>query len=155
MINGLGKDDPSQGTKPPGAKPKRAWELVALAAVVVALGWALKFLAAGWGVFIFGIPYLAIGVIHFVVHCRASAKARNAKRAQMVLILASHTFYVLGFLLQIDGGNGHWFTISYLVSGDYGLPSWWPHPFLMNALVFVPLVVTWILMRSRSFSPQD
>jgi len=147
---------PIQGTEPPRSKPKRAWELIALAAVVVVLGWRFKMEAGGWGVIIFGIPYLVIGVIHFILHCSASAKARNAKPALIVLLLASHIFFVLGFLLQIDAGDGPDFlTITYLVSGDYGLPSWWPATLWMNVLVFVPLVVTWVLMRSRSSSPQD
>ena len=105
---------------------------------------------------IFGIAYLAIGVIHFVVHCRVIAKTPNATRALFVWLLASHAFFVLGFLLQIDGGDGSDFmTITYLVSGDYGLPSWWPETLLMNIVVFVPLVVTWVFMRGRYFSLRD
>lgn len=156
MINGSGKDDLTQSTKPPGSKPKRAGELTTLAAVVVVLGLALKLIAAGWGILLFGIPYLAIGVIHFLLHRSASARIPNAKPAPIALLVASHAFFVLGFLLQLDGGDGSDFmTITYLVSGDYGLPSWWPETLLMNVLVFVPLVVTWIFMRGRYFSLRD
>ncbi len=155
MGAGPGKDDANQGAKPPGSKPKRAWELIVLAAAVVVLGWIFKVMAGAWGLLIFGIPYLVMGVIHFVLHCSASAKARNAKPALIVLLLASHSFFLLGFLLQVDGGDGpSWLTIMYLIKGCCSglLPSWWPATLWMNALVFVPLVVTWVLMRSRSFS---
>lgn len=156
MINGPGKDDPNQGTKPPGSKPKRAWMLIPLAAVVVVLGLVSKLVTAGWLTLIFGIAYLAIGVIHFLLHRSASARIPNAKPAPIALLVASHAFFVFGFLLQIDGGDGSDFmTITYLVSGDYGLPSWWPETLLMNGLVFVPLVVTWVFMRGRYFSLRD
>ena len=156
MINGPGKEDPSQDTKPSGSKPKHTWAQVPLAVVAITLGWVSKLMAAGWLTLFCGIPYLAVGVIHFVVHLVAAAKARNAKPAPFALLLASHTFFILGFLLQLDGGDGpNWLTITYVVGGGYHtrLPSWWG--LWMNAVVFVPLVLTWAFLLSRSFSPRD
>lgn len=123
--------------------------------LVVLLGWASKVITMGWVTIIsLGIPYLAVGIIHLILHRRTISKVQEAKPSLFALVFASNAFFILGFLLQWDTGDGpDWLTITYLAGGlGSKPPTWWTDSVvLMNILVFAPLLVSWALLLRRSF----
>jgi hypothetical protein len=114
--------------------------LAPVAAIVVS---AMAIIASdGWGV-LFWIPACVVGgLMHLLLHIRMSW-ATTASPAVRLAILSSAMF-VLGFLLQVDEGDGpRWVIGTVLLAGDGAprLPQWWPS--WVNLLGFVPLFVTW------------
>jgi hypothetical protein len=133
-------------------------------AAIASIGLAsiLKWEAGGWLIIMFGLGYLAAGLIHFVVH-RHAAERLNTTYWALGLCIVSDLFLVIASLLQLDIGDNQypWLTITALLNGGPGdnaaAPSWWPQSALAdvfvaaNIAVFVPVTASWaaLLLASR------
>jgi len=109
-------------------------------------------LSGGWG-FLLWIPICLVGgAIHLVLQARMlRTSAGSSGRARLGVL--SSAMFVLGFLLQVDEGDGpRWIIGAALFAGEASaapLPVWWSGWF--NLAAFVPLFATWgLLVRETS-----
>lgn len=138
------------GSPGPAQKQPDRSLVLGLATATIVLSLLLKVVTGGWGLLIFGIPYLFICGIHFLVH---SLSARSLlKRGWLALAIMSISDVLLlgAFLLQLDAGDGpQWLTITALTGGGPGYaaaepPVWWAGS--MSLAVFIPVLMSWTLM---------
>lgn len=119
-------------------------------AVVIACELA-RLVRPGWYFLTMFRPYLGICLAHFLVHWKA---ARIPLRSARIPIGISHLLLVAGFLLQWDVGDGAseadgWLTVTALFSfgANSKVPSWWwGHPTTMNYAVFLPVLISWVVL---------
>jgi hypothetical protein len=123
----------------------RLW--IALA-VTLALSIALRLMAPGWLLFLFGIVLILIAVVHLIVHMRAIKRVPFAKPRYIYLVVFSHLLFFLGFVLQIDGDALYgrapivcWLLLS---SSD----SVWPVFRSISTGALVLLSISWIFLES-------
>ena len=115
--------------------------LAPIAAIAVS---GMSILASdGWGVLIWIPACLVVGVMHLLLHVRMTWAAADSAAARLAML--SSAMFVLGFLLQVDEGDGpRWIIGSALFAGGNSaarLPPWWPS--WVNLGAFVPLMATW------------
>lgn len=123
---------------------------VAVAAIGVAAT-AIR-LSGGWGSILWIPICLVGGAGHMVLQIRMLRTDTGSSGGTRLGVLSSAMF-VLGFLLQVDEGDGpRWIIGLAVLAGEVGaapLPAWWPGWF--NLAAFVPLLVTWwLLVRETS-----
>lgn len=149
------------------AAPSNLWRFtgqILLAGVLIAILLVclmLKWLTAGWMVIFLGIYYVAICVLHSVIHFRSVINPFQPLTSRTVgLALLSHDFLLSGFMLQFDFADGPhgWLTIAWLIDchrfDTYPPPGWWPLIPSVNFLVFLPVCVSWLLLlRSQLRQP--
>jgi hypothetical protein len=126
------------------------WAVRSIAVAVVTLCLMVQFQASGGWYTIFGIfLWPAVGAMHLVAHSIRLKPDSKVSRPRMTLITVSHLLLISAFLLQYDQGDGpNWLTITALFGGG-AAPTWWPNPGIMNLAVFLPVLVTWILLICR------
>ena len=129
---------------------RRGW-LLSLSVATVLLSASLKCLAAGWVVLTLGPFYIFICFSHLFAHWFSMRRGHT----DIGLWLVSNVLLLVAFLLQHDAGDGAGFlTITVILMGEPGSasaqpPSWWPHGFLANLVLFVPVLVTWFALVAR------
>ena len=151
---------------PTDFEPARSWALHIAAIALIIFSLVARFIPVGWLLFIpvgwFLIPgvffYPLISGAHYFFHDRAIPKLGSIRRSLLVLMLVSHSFFLLAFLLQWDFSESpnSWLTITawfrlFGLRGSAQPPAWWPagraiSPSNMNLLLFLPVVVTWLLL---------
>jgi len=118
--------------------------LAPVAAIILA---GMSILASdGWGVLIWVPACLVVGIMHLLLHVRMTWATTDSSAAGLAIL--SSAMFVLGFLLQVDEGDGpRWIVGSALLAGSNGaarLPAWWPG--WVNLVAFAPLIATWALV---------
>lgn len=137
----------------------RNWQLRLLAFVVVAFCVYCKFITGGWFMFIGLFFYPLFAHQHFFCHSNALPKSGPISRPLLKLMLLSHAFFIVCFMVQYDGGDSSsWLTITGLLHGTQGQPAanppkWWP-AFTMSMLSFIPVIVTWWKLRPYRLANQ-
>jgi hypothetical protein len=148
-----------------GASKSDQFELLVImfATIAVLVAGATKLAAGGWYIIIFGLPYIAVLVAHFLVHRRAS-RALDRTAGALITAIGSDLLLIVGFLLQLDQGDNPnpWLTITALTSDGPGYPgsdapNWWPGS-VMNLVVLLPVAVSWVALlilprHRRNFPP--
>jgi len=142
--------DPASVT--PSAQPTSSRsdrEMLAWIAVVfVVLSLVGKVVGGGFGVVIFGAPYLLACVIHLWIHRRALGRL-TLDSSDLVIIFSSHIALLCGALLQEDAViDGPFFvTVVKLLHGDsiQSIPPW----YWFNAwapFVGIPVALSWVVL---------
>jgi hypothetical protein len=108
----------------------------------------IKWETAGWFLITDGIVlYPTVIAFHGITHALAlSRPAPFFVRLRVILI--SHLLLLIGFLLQLDVGDGPgWLAIAQLFGWKWGntlREHWWTeYPLLFNSLAFVPVAISW------------
>jgi hypothetical protein len=119
--------------------------------VTVMLSLIIRIMTPGWVLLLFGIPLLIIMSLHAGYVNGAIKKIPETKPIDTYLIIVSNLFYFLGFVLQVDHGDGPGAGVPIFFPFFSGLsfPAESKWPGIFNAISigsFVALVVSWILL---------
>ncbi len=140
--------------------------LAVLGVITALVSVALRLLAPGWLILLFGIPLLMASIVHIIVHLRAARRAAPLPGSPIWLFILSDLLCFLGFGLQPDAGDapGFYFGIynawHLLASGgktDFPLidvTNWFNVPFFVSIACLIGLVVTWAIIWGQSGAPK-
>ena len=123
------------------------WTLRLIAIVVVVLCLFIQYMIPHGWISLGGIFFLwpVSGLMHLVAHSVKLPRSGPVQGSRLILITVSHLLFIVAFLLQCDRGDGPGsLTIAELV--DKPPPAWWPIAFTTNIAVFIPVLVTWVLL---------
>jgi hypothetical protein len=111
----------------------------------------------GWVLIILGIPLLIIMGLHAGILNGAIKKIPDTKPIYSYLILVSNLFFFLGFVLQVDYGDGPdaYVPIFLPIFSGLSLPSVSKGPGIFTEISttsFIALLISWILLLTLSHS---
>jgi hypothetical protein len=126
------------------------WAMFIITLAIIALCLFIQFRAPGWFFFMGILWWPFVGVVHFLSHSKALLRFRSSVQGSLLrLMVVSHILFIVAFLLQYDEGDGPgWLTITALL-GHREAPAWWPDNPIMNLCLFIPVLVTWVLLLKR------
>jgi hypothetical protein len=129
------------------------WVIRFIAMVIVGLCLFLQFkVSGGWFTIIGIFLWPLVGLMHLVAHSMKLPRSGKIEGSQLTLITVSHLLFIVAFLLQYDQGDGPgWLTITAWlrdsqVIGSRQPPKWWPDELKNNFVLFIPVIVTWVLL---------
>jgi hypothetical protein len=126
--------------------------------VTVILSAIIRVGTAGWMLIIWGIPLLIILSLHTGILNGAIKKIPDTKPIYSYLMIVSNLFFFLGFVLQVDYGDGPGSFIPIFFRFSFPSGSKWPGVFNAISLgSFIALLISWILLLtlSNSFLKKD
>ena len=121
--------------------------------VTVILSSIIRIRTGGWVLIIFGIPLLIIIGLHAGILNGAIKKVPDTKPIYSYLVIVSNLFFFLGFVLQVDYGDGPGAYVPIFFRYSFPSESKWPGIF--NAISvgsFIALLISWILLLTLSNS---
>lgn len=131
--------------------------LRAVLAVTVILSIIIRIGTPGWIIIFLGIPLLLVISLHTVILTVAIQNIPTTKPIYSYLIVISNLFCFLGFVLQVDYGDGPGAYVPIflpLFSGiSFPSESIWPDIFsAVSVGSFGALLISWILLLTLSNS---
>ncbi len=129
---------------------KGCFTLILGLTLLIAVGSAL--LNAGWGaLFLCPTLYMISCLFYLLVHSRAIPEITKENKRILFWVVISHILFIIAYLLQWDAGDtpGSLAVLTLLGGrrgGEAQNLNGWPVPFLMNFLVFIPVIGSWIVI---------
>lgn len=146
-VNRLMKDDP------PEYLPRAL--LKGLSITVAGLCLYARGVAGAYLLLVMFPFYIAIAIIHCILHFKALRQHIPLSRAFVKRLLLSHLLFIVAFLFQYDYAEPEWLVVTFLIFGpkkgtykfeDYSWTSdvreWMG--IILSAGLFVPVVKSWV-----------
>lgn len=141
-------------TQPTADEDKSVQTLLrAVLTVTVILSIVIRIATAGWVLIILGIPLLIVISLHTGILKGAIQKIPDTKPLYSYLIIVSNLFFFLGFVLQVDYGDGPGGYVPIFFRYSFPAESKWPDIFsAISVGSFVALLISWIMLLTLSNS---
>lgn len=147
QVNIFNEDDPPEYLS--------RWLLKALSITVAGLCLYARSVAGAYLLLVTFPFYIAIAIVHFILHFRALRQHTQLSRALVKRLLLSHLFFIVAFLFQYDYAEAEWLVVTFLIFGpkkgtyefeDYSWTSdvreWMG--IILSAGMFVPVFKSWV-----------
>jgi len=145
------------------------WKEITLWLIMITtiiMGMWIRTIGVGWGLLVFGIPLLIIGILHFVFQVSAIRRVSKMKPSYIPMILLSNLFFFLGFALQVDAGDGSGYLAIAVFYGHYISRESWDYVlshqpaglsiYMFTSIAFlVALIASWFFLRGKHLLKQE